>query len=447
MLEGVLLLLRKYFNVTFTEIVLRMLKKWNALLNLGITEDLNEVEKNQIKMVNFGSLFVTIAGITFFLESLEIGNTIFSIALIASPFFFSSVLISNYYKKTKVARNILFFGVCFEISVYSLLDSPSSFTLNYFFGIAMFSFIVYNKMINKIFGLILCVILYFALGYIQPKIQSILPFDPVIYVLDVVTLFSGILFCTYYFIKTNNDYNSIVIKQKLELERININKTKLLSILTHDIRNPINSLNHLLNLQKEKELSLSELNFLFDKLRKEFVMQFQSIETLLEWSQNQLTEINLKREKTQVDQLIVNLIKELNYSITLKEINLGISICGNDTIDIDKTHLIIILRNLLNNALKFTRNNGHIYITTSFVQNKYRIDIEDDGIGFDGYSSIEFKEFDSFVQHHGTNNEKGNGLGLTISQELVEKNNGKLFIKNNEYNGAVVRLEFSIYKT
>lgn len=418
-----------------------MLKNWSKLLSVGITENLPEVEKNQIRMVNFGSLFVIIAGIVFFFSSLKVGDLTLSVALISSPFFFSIVLISNYYGQTKLARNLLFFGMCLEIGLYSLLDNPSSFTLNYFFGVAMLSFIIYNKTVNKILGLLLCVFLYFLFGIIQPYFQSVLPFDPLIYIFDVITLFSGILFCTYYFIKINNDYNSIIIEQKLELERININKTKLLSILTHDIRNPINSLNQLLDLQKDKILTPAELNFLFDKLRKEFVSQFQSIENLLQWSKNQLSDINIKIEKTEVDQIIVNLIKELNYNISNKDINLGMSICGKDTINIDKTHLTIILRNLLNNAIKFTRNNGHIYISTIVYQNKYRIEITDDGIGFEGYSN-EFQEFTNFVPQQGTNYEKGNGLGLIISKELAEKNNGKIFIKNSNENGVVVRLEF-----
>ncbi len=422
-----------------------MHKNWSRLLNLGVTEDLNELEKNQIRIVNFGALFISVAGVAFFLQSLKVGNLTLSIALFLSSCFFSLVYISNYYYKTILARNILFYGICSEIAVYSLLDNPSNFTLNYFFGLAMFSFIVYNKMSNRILGLLFCVALYFILGYIQPYVQSVLPFDTVIYVLDVITLFSGILCCAYYFIKMNSDYNQIITNQKLELERININKTKLLSILTHDIKDPIHSLNHLLELQKDKVLTSSELNFLFDKLRKEFVSQFQSIENLLDWSKNQLSDINVKIEKTEVDQVIVNVVRDLNYNITNKEINLGISICGNDTINIDKTHLMIILRNLINNAIKFTRNKGSVNISTSIVENKYRIDIEDDGIRFEGYKN-EFQEFTDFISNVGTNNEKGNGLGLIISKELAEKNNGKIYIKNNDHFGVIIRLEFVLNK-
>lgn len=419
-----------------------MLKLLNKLINLGNSERLNEIERNQVKMVNFGAIFITIVAILFFLQSFNVGSIILTYALLAAPFYYVFVFIANYNHRTQLARSILFFGLCIQIGVYSLLDNPSSFTLNYYFGIAMLSFILYNKTINRILGVILTVSLYFGISYIQPQFQSVLAFDPIIYILDVLTLFTGIIVCMLYFHKMNRDYNAIILKQKLELEKISINKTKLLSILTHDIRNPINSLNHLLEFQNDKVLTSEEINFLFDKVRKEFVSQFESIENILEWSQNQLSEINVKLEKTEVDQMIVNLIRELNYNINAKEINLGMSICGTDTILIDKTHLLIILRNLLNNAIKFTRVKGHIYISTSVEANKYRIDIEDDGIGFEGYPSTEFRELEEFNTHLGTNNEKGNGLGLTISKELAEKNNGKIYIKNGSSSGTIVRLEF-----
>lgn len=421
-----------------------MQKFWNKLLTLGVSPDLNHIELNQVKIVNFGALFVTIAGIAFFLESLQIGSPLLSIALIVSPVFYTLVFVSNYYKKRKLARNLLFFGLCIEISAYSLLDNPSSFTLNYFFGIAMISFVLYNKTINRVLGLVLCVILYFTLDFIQPHVQAQLPFDPIIYVLDVLTMFTGILVIIYYFLKINEEYQQIILNQKIELEKINVNKTKLISIITHDIRNPINSLNLVLELQKDRELNNQEMNDLLNKIRKEFVNQFESIDNLLKWSQNQLSEINVNYELVDVDQIIVGIIKELNYNINQKEINLGISICGNDKIKCDKTHLGIIFKNILFNAIKFTKNKGHIYITTSYEYHKYFIDIEDDGIGFENYPNHDFKEFAGSSQQIGTNEEIGNGLGLIISKELAEKNNARILVKNNSNGGSTIRIEFNI---
>lgn len=414
---------------------------FNKYIQLGISDELNINEVTQVRMVNFGSLFVMFAGVAFFLESLKIGNTTLSLALICAPIFFTLVPLLHSIHRRVAARNVLYFGLCAIISAYSLIDNPSSFTINYFFGIAMMSFVVYNKPFNRFLGLLLCTALYFSIGYIRPLVQNQLPYNEIIYVMDVLTLFTGILLCLNYFQRITKNQLDVIINQKLELEKINVNKNKLISIITHDIRNPINNLNQVLKLDENKNLSPEELNFILDNIRKEFVIQFDSIEYLLKWAQNQLTEINAKLEQVEVDQLIMNLIKELNFSITKKNIKLGITICGEDSISIDKTHLLIILRNLLNNAIKFTKENGSINIVTSRETNKYNIDIVDDGIGFPNGVSNEFHELEVSTQQTGTFSEKGNGLGLIICNELASKNNAKLLYKNNENAGSIVRLE------
>ncbi len=420
-----------------------MQKYFNKYINLGICNELSINEITQVRMVNFGSLFVTFAGIAFFLESLKIGNTTLSLALICAPVFFTLVPLLHSIHRRVAARNVLFFGLCAEISAYSLIDNPSSFTVNYFFGIAMISFVVYNKPLNRILGLLLSLFLFFSIGFIRPYFQNQLPYNEVIYIMDVITLFTGILLCLNYFQRITKNQLDVIINQKLELEKINVNKNKLISIITHDIRNPINNLNQILKLDESKNLSNEELNYILDNIRKEFVTQFESIEYLLKWAQNQLTEINAKIERVEVDQLIMNLIKELNYSITKKNIHLSISTCGEDTISIDKTHLLIILRNLLNNSIKFTNENGSINIITSREQNKYNIDIEDNGIGFPNGVNDEFTVLEVSTQQIGTFSEKGNGLGLIICNELASKNNSKLLYKNNKNDGSVVRIEIN----
>lgn len=421
-----------------------MLKIWNKLVNLGISDDLNGIEIKQVKMVNFSTIFVTLAGIAFFISSYHIGSVYLSIALITCPIYYISVFVSQYYLRRKLARNLLFFGLGIEITCYSLLDNPSAFTLNYLFGVAMLSFIMYNNKTNRALGVIFCAILYFGIGYIQPYVQFRLPHDPIIYFLDVITLFLGITVCLNYFHKINNEYNSMLVKQKLDLEKINVNKTKLISILTHDIRNPINALNHLLSSQPEKEFTNEELNFLLTKIKTEFVTQFNSINTLLDWSKSQLTEINTNVESTRINDLIHSIIKDLNYNTTQKNISVTTALTENDLIEIDKTHLVIILRNLMMNAIKFTKNDGHISITTTRDTESFKIDIYDDGKGFEGYSYHHFELLTSSKVNEGTNHEKGNGMGLLLSKELAEKNQAKLFVKNNKHHGTTVRIDIDL---
>ncbi len=103
----------------------------------------------------------------------------------------------------------------------------------------MLSFVVYNNSINRILGLILCVILYFVFAAIRPHFQTQLPFNEVIYIMDVLTLFIGIFLCLNYFQRITKNQLDIILKQKIELGKINVNENKLISIITQDNKNPI----------------------------------------------------------------------------------------------------------------------------------------------------------------------------------------------------------------
>ena len=103
--------------------------------------------------------------------------------------------------------------------------------------------------------------------------------------------------------------------------------------------------------------------------------------------------------------------------------------------------MLIILRNLLNNSIKFTNENGIINIATTREGSKYCIDIIDNGIGFPNGVHNGFAELEISAQQMGTLNEKGNGIGLIICKELASKNNAKLLYRNNRDAGSVVRIE------
>lgn len=414
---------------------------YNNLLNIGVTEKLSELEIKQLKMVNYVTCFAFIIGFAFFLQGLEFDSILLSISRLSIPFFVIIVFILNYYEKYQVARNFLFFILCISTGMFAVIEDVNYFTINFYFGLGMLSFVLYDTFTSKIIGLSFCAILYFMVLFIQWDIPSELSKAEIVNILDAVFLFLSIAFCMNYFIKINKESNDTILEKNIELEKININKSKVLSILSHDIRNPINSLIQLLELQKNRVMSSDELNYLLDGLREKFVLQFQSIENLLLWSKNQLSEISLNIEETDTQQMISDLISELKYDISNKEINVKIKFCENDSILIDRAHLLIIFRNLLNNAIKFTDIGGNIRIETSVQPNKYIIDISDDGIGFKGYN-VDFKEFNNFTTQKGTKNESGNGIGLILSKELAQKNNGKIYVKSTKSLGTTIRLEF-----
>lgn len=254
----------------------------------------------------------------------------------------------------------------------------------------------------------------------------------------------GILLCLNYFQKINKAQFEIILNQKIEEEKININKNKLISILSHDIRNPLNNLNQILKLHDSKSLNVDELNFILSKVRIEFLHQSESIENLLKWSQNQLTEIVPNFGNIDLKNTIEQLLIELNYNIQSKEIRIVNKFNEAIYVNADQMHLHIVLRNILNNAIKFTPRYGEIIIKTEIEQNQVYIDIIDTGIGFDNTVNKEFGNFIVSESQLGTQMEKGNGLGLIICKELIEKNKAELLVKNNAEQGSTVRIKFNV---
>jgi two-component system sensor histidine kinase/response regulator len=425
--------------MTATHLIKSIKKFYFGLIGIGITNKLNEHEKRQVKMVNYVTFFAFLIGIAFFLQGLKFETMLMSFGRISNPILMIIVLVLNHYGRYKIARNLLFIVHCISIGLIAITEDNTGFTMNFYFGMGMLSFVLYDKIVSKIVGLLVCVLFYFVILYSQIEFHSELSIAVFIKIFDAIFLFLSIAFCMNYFIKTNLESNGIILEKNLELEKININKSKILSILTHDIRNPINSLIQLLELQQNKVMNADELNFVLDGLRNNFISQFQSIENLLQWSKHQIDNFALNIEKTDVDQVVTELVHELKYNLSMKEINLELNFCGSDIILVDKTHLLIVLRNIITNAIKFTHKGGNISIDTHSDSNYYRIDLVDDGIGFHGYDEV-FKEINFIKSQKGTNNENGNGLGLLLSKELMEKNNGSILIKKNKNGGTTIRL-------
>jgi len=95
-----------------------------------------------------------------------------------------------------------------------------------------------------------------------------------------------------------------------------------------------------------------------------------------------------------------------------------------------------VLRNLINNAIKFTPENGLIEITASQNEDQISICVKDSGIGISGEDAQNLFQIDSTVKRKGTNDEDGSGLGLILCKEFVDKNNGTIWVNSTIGEGS-----------
>ena len=217
-----------------------------------------------------------------------------------------------------------------------------------------------------------------------------------------------------------------------QLQELINTKDKLFSIIAHDLRGPIANFQLVLELMTNNEIEIDEklkTNFL-NELKKASKNTGNLLENLLNWSRSQTNFIKIKPKTFEINSLIRDAIDLTRYMANLKSIEI-ISNLPNDLkvyADIDSINLII--RNLLNNAIKFTPVNGVIHITGFLQKNQVIIEFEDNGTGINKDVLNDLFNPKTFYSTYGTNNEKGSGIGLILCKDFAIRNNGDILAES-----------------
>lgn len=230
--------------------------------------------------------------------------------------------------------------------------------------------------------------------------------------------------------------------QKQELQAINSTKDKLFAILSHDLRSPIMGLKNYLMLINWGALSQNEFRESAQSLTFQLGNVYDMLENVLHWSVSQLSGFHPQKEAVLVHSIIEEQTAVLSSVFTTKNINIQNLIPSQLQLTIDKNHLIIIIRNLLHNAIKFTHSNGHIQLSYSDNKNDLFIEIKDTGIGMSEEQIKTLFNLNKHSSQSGTNHEKGTGLGLILVKELVETNGGNIMVSSQPNEGTLFRLQF-----
>ncbi len=226
------------------------------------------------------------------------------------------------------------------------------------------------------------------------------------------------------------------IKQRaIELEQLNKVKDKFFSIISHDLRSPINSLSAILTLMENQNLKPEE----FSRLAKELKLQFNNTKTLinnlLDWALMQMDKLKVQPVKINLLELANENYKLLS-TLHLKEISFNNSIPENCFGLADSNMINLVFRNLIMNALKFTESGGSIAASLQDKGTQYEICISDNGVGIS--EEVQKLIFEKTVGYttRGTANEKGTGLGLILCKEFVERNGGQIRVESELGKGS-----------
>jgi signal transduction histidine kinase len=234
--------------------------------------------------------------------------------------------------------------------------------------------------------------------------------------------------------------DKIIREQKNELEILNKTRNRFFSIISHDLKNSISSLQMGTKLLKDTEFTeKEELNMISDELYNSTINLSKFLENLLEWARIQIGRIHHNPTQFDVSELINEVTEVLSGKVTQKEIRL-ISEKEEILVSADKDMIYSVVQNLISNALKFTNIGGEVVVSAAAKDNFAEITFTDNGMGMSQeILSNLFKE-DEMNSVPGTAGEKGTGLGLLLCKEFIEKNSGEIKVESEEGEGTTVKV-------
>lgn len=233
-------------------------------------------------------------------------------------------------------------------------------------------------------------------------------------------------------------------KRSEELERLNQVKDKFFSIISHDLRSPINALSGLLDLLDRGALPQEEFPKHINELRTRFNHTRTLLNNLLDWTLLQMDKLNVQASKIELRKIVEENVQLLGHAQN-KKIQLINDVPPGTYAYADANTINLVIRNLMTNAIKFTNDGGIVQVATEEKEDEWVVCVTDNGIGINpDVLKILFDKTAPYTTR-GTANEKGTGLGLILCKEFVEKNGGKISVESEAGKGSTFRFTVPKY--
>ena len=425
---------------------LRRIKK------IGYTEELDGYAARRLGIFNTLNFIGLITGIVIPLLAILNKGYLPAIAWIvaASPAFISLVvLIANYYRRYNFAM-VWYFILYPSITSLVYMDSIDVGIELFFILYAVFAVFFLQNLRLILLAISFSLISYFAVFVIEQNYEFVMkdinyPFYVFNHVLSVALIFIGLFLIK----KENKDYQTEILnsneelykytqeieKQKEELAELNNLKSKLFSVISHDLRTPLYGLRNLFKSVEQYDLPAEEIKVLIPDVVKDLHYTTDLMENLLQWAKSQMKGESLSPQLIDMNKLIHDVQQIVRLQAENKQVYLTTKADKPVYIYADKEMIEVVLRNLISNAIKFTPKEGQVIIDVKEDDELIEVLVSDTGTGMSEEAKNKLFGDEHFTTK-GTSNESGTGLGLMICKEFLKKNGGDIHVESELGKGS-----------
>ncbi len=214
-----------------------------------------------------------------------------------------------------------------------------------------------------------------------------------------------------------------------KIKKLNAEKDKLFSIISHDLRAPFNSILGFVDflLDEKAEFSHAERNEFLIFIKQAAEQQLRLLNNLLDWSRLETGRVRFEQKPMDLRRTVESAIVSLLGNAKRKNIQLYSDITDEIIVNGDENLILQLLGNLLSNAIKFTPAGGKVWVDVVEIENRFvKIAVRDTGVGIPEEDFDKLFRIDSKFFTQGTAGEEGTGLGLTLCGEIVNKHGGTI---------------------
>lgn len=233
-----------------------------------------------------------------------------------------------------------------------------------------------------------------------------------------------------------------------KLNKLIATRDKFFSIIAHDLKNPFNVLIGLSDIviSNPQVRESEEFNQIIEGIFKTAKSGYNLLDNLLEWSRSQTGDLEYKPVRFDINEIFSQNTTLFYEGAKAKNIEIHNLLPADIHVYADYNMVNFIVRNLLNNAIKFSFPNGKIEFKSIKKSDFYIFTIQDYGVGMNKETQDKLFHIESTIPKPGTANEIGTGLGLIICKEFIEKNKGEIWVESEEGKGSSFNFRLPVGK-